>query len=475
MTVVLFAQGGVPNATAIQAGLVTGISSVPAPLLTPGIPAQCYVDTAAGGAGETRQVVDGTLAAITAIVNANGGGGGGGGGFAVAGAVFVAPAPIGNDATGTRGNPALPFATLSAAFAAALAGDQVILQAGTYAPAAPPVGLELVIEGAGVGVSVLSGPVPAYAPTVRHTWRRLTLDALTVTGAGPGSELVIEDVAAAGSVSASAIVFGALRLACSSIVATDAETTLLDCTTDVLAVTNTDPASSVQCRLVSTTVTSQLSTSGVAPRVTVDPGCFVQQWTASTLSHSTAAPVLLVHAGQVPVESGARIDWSLPADTVTSVGTYQIAATWIETVGPLPAPLPGVRLVFSALGASPPIVYLSGTQPIAYDLVLEAPNVNAGQVFVANGTNPNVTTTTFPVPIGTRAAFALDNGSSVLAPGANVIPLPFLTTGTGYGVVLTPIGAAPALPPFVSSRSAEEVEITNPNAAPANYIVSVIL
>lgn len=50
-----------------------------------------------------------------------------------------APNGRGNDATGTRGNAALPFATLQAAFAAMQNGDTLELAPGTYAPPSSPI------------------------------------------------------------------------------------------------------------------------------------------------------------------------------------------------------------------------------------------------------------------------------------------------------------------------------------------------
>jgi hypothetical protein len=60
---------------------------------------------------------------------------GGGGGLAAVGKSVWVDATFGNDSTGTRTNPALPFATLQRAKTNALAGDTIFVWPGVYNPA----------------------------------------------------------------------------------------------------------------------------------------------------------------------------------------------------------------------------------------------------------------------------------------------------------------------------------------------------
>jgi hypothetical protein len=89
-----------------------------------------------------------------------------GGGGSPAGplqAVYLAAAPRGNDGTGTRGDPTLPFLTLKAAIAACQSGDVLYIGPGTFPITAAidvpvwPLGLDaLSIVGSGRGVTILS-------------------------------------------------------------------------------------------------------------------------------------------------------------------------------------------------------------------------------------------------------------------------------------------------------------------------------
>lgn len=121
------------------------------------------------------------MAQLLVIGNA----GGGGGVVGPGNAIFVDPI-LGSDATGVRGNQALPFATFAAALLVAQNGDQVVLSPGQHSvPVTPmfPAVHTLTVRGAGLGVTVLVGGPGAYVISLSATTvdREFVLQDLTIS------------------------------------------------------------------------------------------------------------------------------------------------------------------------------------------------------------------------------------------------------------------------------------------------------
>lgn len=101
----------------------------------------------------------------------------------------------GNDATGTRGNAALPFLTFQAGLTVAQTGDQIRCGPGVQSLAAPlvwPVGLTaLSIVGSGMDYTVIEAPGQSDAIVVPPTLETLIIEDLTVLAMG--STAVVAD------------------------------------------------------------------------------------------------------------------------------------------------------------------------------------------------------------------------------------------------------------------------------------------
>lgn len=140
--------GGPSNVQIAGAGTILddAVYNVPA-LIANGCPLILYNPATMAGPVAAFQKMSGGLAQINpdgnllALLMAAGAIGGGLVGPATC--IYLAPAPLGNDATGQRGNAAKPFATLDAALAVMVSGDTLMLAPGIYGPPSATVPLAL--------------------------------------------------------------------------------------------------------------------------------------------------------------------------------------------------------------------------------------------------------------------------------------------------------------------------------------------
>jgi len=101
-------------------------------------------------------------------------------------------APNGSDATGERGNPLLPFATLSAAVNASLSGDSILVAPGSYTDSCIiPSEFSLSIIGLGQVEFVHPGPILTWLPAPGAPRRLLLRSLRLVATAANTSALVV--------------------------------------------------------------------------------------------------------------------------------------------------------------------------------------------------------------------------------------------------------------------------------------------
>jgi len=99
----------------------------------------------------------------------------------------------GDDATGTRGDAALPFLTIAGAFAVAQSGDEVLVSPGTFTgPVVLPGIANLLIRGSGsqVGGTVLTAAGGVDVVTLHTSNRSIRFEACSITGVGAGKAVV---------------------------------------------------------------------------------------------------------------------------------------------------------------------------------------------------------------------------------------------------------------------------------------------
>lgn len=136
----------------------------------------------------TVHAVVGTLAATIAALIAGSAGGGG----APSNAIYV-DAGVGNDSTGQRGNPGLPFLTMAGAMGVAQSGDEILVSPGTYSGAFQVAAVaNLIVRGAGefAGQTVLTAGAGVDVCTLAAANRSILFDTIEISGATTGRGIV---------------------------------------------------------------------------------------------------------------------------------------------------------------------------------------------------------------------------------------------------------------------------------------------
>jgi len=465
MAFVFFSVSGVPNAIAVESGLVTAVEPVPGSLSNP-IP-QSYVYLVSGGADGERTVVDGTVASV---VTALGGGGPPPGSILVAATVFVAPTPIGNDATGVRLSLAQPFATLQAAINVAQPGDTIRLQPGAgYGPAVIPGGLQVSIVGSGPETSIGAVTWPGTAGNALAL-RDLVVDGVTTLN-GSGGVIELANTEHLGPVLPTNVdvTFESCQLTVLNVV--DANIDLTNSTVDQLGVSNANPAANSTVFVNGSEITTLLGCTGISPRVFVDAGSAVNAWLASTFQHSTdpGAPPALVHLGQSPsVGAGAVIDWQVPANPLGGFGQYVLNATFVVPAATVPAPVTTLNFVAPAAGPGGAVLFFfGGSPPIQPAVTLSAPTAPDLTV-ISRGERalPTVTGT------GQYNTPYLDLGGIAFAAGPTVVPIGVDLGDNSYAVIITQQTAGDPL--VVTLQNNADLTITNPNVGVINANVAIV-
>lgn len=178
--------GGPSNVQIAGAGTLfdDAVYNVPA-LLAVGCPLIPYVPATMAGPVAAFQKMSGGLAQINPDGNLlalllAAGAIGGGGTVGPATCIYLAPPPLGNDATGARGDASKPFATLDAALAVMVSGDTLMLAPGIYGPPSAPIPLPL-LQGTitswpngnaqNTAIESIAGPALDLSGGPRELWR----------------------------------------------------------------------------------------------------------------------------------------------------------------------------------------------------------------------------------------------------------------------------------------------------------------
>lgn len=200
--------GGPTNVQLAQAGTLFDDTQFNVPsLISAGMPLVPYVPATMAAPVAAFQKMSGGLAQINPDGNLlallfAAGAFGGGGTVGPATSVYVAPPPLGNDATGVRGDASKPFATLDAAFAAMQDGDQVLLAPGNYAALSATISPTLTNGSVGTWVNDSQGQVQITSPggpcfdfsgATRGLWRISG----TLLSSPTGTDAILADGAAA--------------------------------------------------------------------------------------------------------------------------------------------------------------------------------------------------------------------------------------------------------------------------------------
>lgn len=404
---------------------------------------------------------------------------GGGGASDIVGpanVVYVESPPKGNDATGQRGNAALPFATVAAAMAVMQDGDQMRIAPGFYLceNISPPVGVtRLSIVGSGRGTTGLACSLGGggntcltFGDTISSvTIIGLDLDAsgdpsdipIVVDGTGGGGAtlndgMFIQDCVIRGGTngitlsSCGRCVMRDCRIRDGSLSASDSRYNIWDTTFEngaglsISWPNGADAPSRAPNTFSSISGRPDVILSG-APWVTFDDACEI----GGVVS---AAPLTNPAAGVVPVVEihgrCVQVDITLPdtADPCTvdfsDMELFQSATVAVTgNAAPQTVRSPGLTLLNPGIGN---IVAGDGVVWTADDLVLKSPA-------------PVQT-----IGTGTFTPYQVNLGGNVLAAGPTVIALGFTASGAPTNVQATATTLA-AAPLACTARSATNVTI----------------